>query len=525
MKNLGIIITLSLVVFFYYFAWGLVFESNGYYNPEALFLIEKSLLALKGNPPRLENIGLVYPPVPFFVLFPFVLFNPFVAPIFASSFFMSLLTAFVVYRILKKNLSFIFIVFLLLILFLNPVILYVASSGSSSYLYLTFLSLFYIFIFEYYERNVSFYLAIAGVFIGFLVFVRYEIVFMLIFWILVNAVLAIETTLEESVSYKNFFELLGRLPAYRQTFIRKMFAIYLMIFIPPIIGFSSWCYLNWLFTSNPFHFINSPYSYFRTLSTYVLYNPTLLELKGNIFKSTTYVLQNVLIYMPAYIVLIFVFLRRFFFSLALITPITALIITSYLGLSLMNVDFFVPFIFIAFIAMIYACEERPSLRRNAVMLVFGMLIFISFFTGYYKLRSSFYPEEKNFAKILIGENLDGLFAEEKKVAEFLKQNTSLEDNILMDDAVAFPIVVFHGEPKNFILPYQYEFTSVIEQPAVYADYVVIYNPEKFEGKRDLINQRHQNLFFSGSKDLLLVYSYGNWRVFQSVYRKRILTEK
>ncbi|MFN3134371.1 MAG: hypothetical protein ACK44H_02250 [Candidatus Kryptonium sp.] len=502
-----------------------MFISAGYYNPESLFLIEKSLLALKGNPPRLENIGLIYPPMPFFVNFPFVFINPLIAPIFASSLGMGLLTAFITYRILKKNLSFIFIIFMLLILLLNPVILYSGTSGSSSYLYLTFLSLFYVFVFEYYERKVSFYLAIAGLLLGLLVFIRYEVIFILIFWIFVNMILVAEATLEEGVSYRNFFNLIKSLPAYRQTFFRRMFAVYLMIFIPPIFGFFSWCYLNWLFTSNPFHFINSPYSYFRTLSTYVLYNPTLLELKKNIFKSVVYVFKNVLIYMPAYIILIFVFARKFFFSFALIAPITALIISAYLGLSLMNVDFFAPFIFIAFVAMIYACEKKPSLRRNLIMFFLSVLIFISFFTGYYKLKNSFYPEERNFAKVLIGENLDGLFAEEKKVADFLKQNISSNDIVLMDDAAGFPIIVFYGDPKNFILPYQYEFSSVIELPEIYADYVIVYNPERFEGRRDLINQRHGDLFFSGAKGLLPVYSYGNWRVFRSIHRKQILTEK
>jgi hypothetical protein len=49
------------------------------------------------------------------------------------------------------------------------------------------------------------------------------------------------------------------------------------------------------------------------------------------------------------------------------------------------------------------------------------------------------------------------------------------------------VVVFHGDPKNFILPYQYEFYSVVQTPEIYADYIVVYNPDKFEGSRDIIN--------------------------------------
>ncbi len=521
MRNAVLSIALASLVFLYYLSLGIAFQNNGYLHPEGIFLVEKAILALKGNPPRLENIGLIYPPLPFFFTFPFVIsVNPTIAPVFASSFGMAVLCAVLIYRILKRNLSFIFILYLLLILTTNPLVLYSATSGGSSYLYVLFIVVFFAFIFEYYERNVSFYLAVAGIALGILALIRYEIVFILVFWILTNFILAVETTLEPGVSYKNFYNLLRELPAYRQTFFRKVMAVYLMIFIPPVVSAVSWAYLNWIFTSNPFHFLDSPYSYFRTLRTFVFYNPILLEIRGYFFKSLIYILIEVFISTPTFLIIFLLFGHRVFFMLALISPVVALFISSFLGISLLNVDFFVPFVFLSFLVLVYACEQKKTLRKAVILPLFGIVLIISSFTGYYKLKSSNYPEEKIFAKVLLGDNADGIFEDEKKVAEFLKMYTDSNDVILFDDADGYPIVVFYGYAKNIVLPYQYEFSSVVERPEVYADFIVVYNPDTYEGGRDALNLRHKDLFYRGAEGLDFVASFGNWRIFRSNYRAK-----
>jgi hypothetical protein len=521
MRNAVLSIALASLVFLYYLTLGMTFQNNGYLHPEGIFLIEKALLALKGNPPRLENIGLIYPPLPFFFTFPFIIsVNPIIAPVFASAFGMAVLCAVLMYRVLKRNLSFVFVFYLLMILTTNPLVLYSATSGGSSYLYVLFITIFFAFIFEYYERNVSFYLAVAGISLGILALIRYEIVFILVFWTLANFILAVETTLEPGVSYKNFYRLLRELPAYRQTFFRRVMAVYLMIFIPPIVSAVSWMYLNWIFTSNPFHFLSSPYSYFRTLRTFVLYNPILLEVRDNFFKSLIYILMEVFISAPTFLIIFLLFGHRLFFILALTSPVISLFISSFLGISLLNVDFFVPFVFLSFLVLVYACEQKKTLRKAIILPLFGIVLMISSFTGYYKLKNSNYPEEKIFARILLGGNADGIFEDEKKVAEFLKMYADSNDVILFDDADGYPIVVFYGYPKNIVLPYQYEFSSVVERPEVYADFIVVYNPDTYEGGRDALNLRHKDLFYRGADGLDFVASFGNLRIFRSSYRAK-----
>src|SRR3990167_1289151 len=86
-----------------------------------MFFGEKALLALKGTPPRLENIGFIYPPLPVFTA---GLFNG--NALLAQSFIASLISASIAIELIRGMQSFraafpfiIYMVFSLPILFLS----------------------------------------------------------------------------------------------------------------------------------------------------------------------------------------------------------------------------------------------------------------------------------------------------------------------------------------------------------------------------------------------------------------------
>ncbi len=520
MRFLGVIL-LGVFIFYFYLFIGFSVNTSGYYHPEGIFLAEKGLLALKGNPPRLENIGLIYPPLPFYVLFPFIFFTPIASPFLASSLVMFILVVFIGYRLVKYKVGFVLFLLFVSHLVLSPVMIYVGSSGGSLHLYLAFLTMFYVFIFEHYSKPVSFYLALAGVFLDALVLVRYEIIFLLPVLFFATIFLSIETTIGKEASYSEFLKLIVQLPAYRKTFIRKSISLYLMIFIPPAFAFGSWVYLNWLFTSNPFYFIDSPYAYFRTLKTYVISNPKLLELKGDILKSFFEVVKIVFFLSPMFFYVIFLFRRRPFHILALIAPVLGLVISSYYGLSLLNIDFFAPFVMLSFVGLIWAISGGWVKNQKVAILIYVVLFLLSILSSLKMLQSSNYPEEKAFIAALFKGRVDLIFKDEIEVANFLKNTVKPGETILVDDGNGYPIVVFYGEPKNFILPYQYEFYTVVQTPEVYADYILVYNPETFEGARDVLNITHKNLFYGGRRGLVLIYSSNKWRIFRSIFKFKI----
>jgi len=523
MKYIKLVI-LGLLTFYFYLLIGLLASSNGYKHPEGIFLIEKGLLALKGNPPRLENTGLIYPPLPFYAIFPFIPFAPLASPFLASSLGMSAFVIFITYRLLKKQHKPILFVLLFLSLTLNPLLLYAGSSGSSIHLYLTSIVAFYTLIFEYYSKPISFYLALSGVLLGLIVLIRYEIIFILPTLFFATVLLSIETTIGREVKFSEFFKLIKELPAYRKTFFRKTFAIYLMLFVPPTLAFVSWVYLNWIFTSNPFNFLESPYAYFRTLKTYALLNPYLLELKSNIFKDFIEVAKNILLLSPMFFYILFIFRKKPFYTFALLAPAFGLIISSYFGLSMMTIDFFASFILISFIGLMYAISEGLVKKHNLAITVYIILLTFSIYTGFKKLYNSIYPEENLFIKALIEGKTNETFKEDIECAQFLKQVAKPDETIIIDDSNGYPVVAFYGDPKNFILPYQYEFYSVVQTPEVYADYIVVYNPDRFEGARDIINVKNGNIFHKGKEGLELIFSSEKWRVFKSQGKFKIFVK-
>jgi hypothetical protein len=514
MKFVGIIL-LSLLAFYFYLSISLLVYGNGYQHPEGVFLTEKGLLALKGNPPRLENIGLIYPPLPFYVLFPFIFLTPTASPFLAASLVMSVLVLFIGYRLVKHKARFSLFLLFVAHLILNPTIIYAGSSGGSLHLYLTFLVIFYVFIFEHYIKPISFYLALAGTFLGLLVLIRYEVIFILPGLFFATIFLSIETAIGKETSYKEFFKLLIQLPAYRKTFIRKTISMYLMLFIPPVFSFVSWIYLNWLFTSNPLFFLDSPHAYFRTLKTYVVFNTRLLELRGDILKSFLEVIKDVLIASPNLFFVLFLFRRRLFHLMALFSPVLGLVISAYFGLSLLNIDFFAPFIMLSFVGLLWAIYSGEVKNLKFSIFIYTVLFAWSSLLSIKAFQNSNYPEEKFFIKALLKGKVEPIFKDEMKVANFLKETLKPEEIVLVDDANGYPIVVFHGEPKIFILPYQYEFYSAVQTPEIYADYILVYNPETFEGARDAINATHKGLFHQGGKELELIYDSKKWRIFRS----------
>ena len=83
MKKIVLILIIAVLYTVYYSINIFFFLDYGYTHSKLTFFAEKALLATEGKPPRLENIGFVYPPLAFV---PFLLIkNPTVVPALVSA--------------------------------------------------------------------------------------------------------------------------------------------------------------------------------------------------------------------------------------------------------------------------------------------------------------------------------------------------------------------------------------------------------------------------------------------------------
>ncbi len=77
---------------------------NNYAYSELLFLGEKALLVFYGKPPRLENLGFVYPPLPY--LFVLIFRDSFISASFVGAFSISLFVIFMAKALTEKTITY-----------------------------------------------------------------------------------------------------------------------------------------------------------------------------------------------------------------------------------------------------------------------------------------------------------------------------------------------------------------------------------------------------------------------------------
>jgi hypothetical protein len=517
LKYQWIVITAIFSFFYFLLGWFLI-QTGRYENYESLFLIEKARLGLFGKPPRLENVGLVYPPLPFLLLMPMVGQTWLLGPILLSSVLGGLTAAWcgwILWRTPGSNL----LKWLLLIsLLLNPICLLIYSGGSSLALAPLLLAMIFFLLTRFLqERNLFFrlheqafekadlqlvseryarwrlhYLWGAALCLGLLFFVRYESVWM--FFILCPLAIYFSS----DPTHRGF---------------SQTFAIQLLLFIPMGASLLIWFYLNWVFTGDPLHFIHSPYSFFLGIELQAGLQKELMVFRESFFRSLLEVFKIALLVSPLY----FIFLGYVpgtVLKILSLTPVLGLAIALYTGTTNFPVESFG--MMIPLTIVVYTCLglERPLTLKTERILAFLLLILLP--SSWLVLTHSRVHQESRFANALLGERSTSSLTSEKAVAQFLQKTVDpTHELILMDDSHGYPIVSYYGDPKPFLLPYSSAFRPAVNFPSYFTTYVVVPDPSHFYGSRDAINLLHPNLYQQGSPELQCIQTIGSWKIFKT----------
>lgn len=437
MKRVVLILIIAILFTVYYSINVFFFLDYEYIHSKLTFFAEKALLATEGKPPRLENIGFVYPPLAFI---PFLLVkNPVVVPALVSAVASGLL----VFILMKEKDSFLYV----LLLLFNPLYLFLASQRFDVLLFYILLSFSVFFALKHLESGYSIYAFAFGLIFGLTFFVDFRSLFLL-------PVFALGIYLSTN----------GKTSHYR-------LAILLVKLTPIIFFLLSWIYLNWIFTEDPFHFIKSPYSFFRGEDGYT-YSSSLLDSLNITFKFLFYNMPLILPY-----IIVFIYLARYKllysipFLLFYILPVLLVYFSVYFGL-------FVPSFHQIILFLIFAFMFERFTKKD-VRLMLNLSMFISFILSFIFPIKSLELNERYFIRaLLFNEKPKNLLTkgEEIKMANLIKEMDC--KNILADDAYSFEVVFFHGEAKSFILPYNYEYYTYLSYPYYRVDCILIDKRDK-----------------------------------------------
>ena len=445
---------------------------QGYIYKNILFYAEKALLAEEGIPPRLENIGFIYPPLaflPFLFIKNYEIVSPIVSTCIISIFFIYLSKT-------SKKASYLSVGYLLL----NPLVLFLATYRFEILLFYILLTLSVGMLIKHMESGYSFYLFASGILFGLTFFLDFRSLFLTPF-----VAIAIFVNTKE------------------QEFSRKLALI--IVKLSPIIFFAlAWGYLNWVFTGNPFTFVKSPYSFFKSgsIDTHVLIA------KGNIFKSLSYTILKLLadipIILPYFTLLFYMRKYRIFYMLPMfmlyLSPIFLVFLSIYFASFFPAYYHTVIFLFFAIVFQMFIYKKPTKI----LMISFLISLVFSWILPLYSKELN----EKYFTKFLISGKITQNIMDYKEVANILRKEQCKKT--LIDDASSFPIVVFVGNPKMFYLPYMYEYYTVLSYPKAYADCIVVDKTSN----ADKISNRFPEATFGHINGYYLLYENKKFAIFK-----------
>jgi hypothetical protein len=444
---------------------------HGYIHLNILFYAEKALLAKAGEPPRLENIGFVYPPLAFF---PFLIIEDYkmVSPL-ASSFLLTFFFSF----LLKRGQSPSY--FILLFLLLNPLVLFLAVYRFEILTFYLLLTISTITLIIHLETGYSLYLFVSGVLFGLCFFLDFRSVFLIPFVALVIYL----STKEKDLNYR---------------------LALLIVKLSPVLFFVfAWLYLNWIFTEDPFNFIKSPYSFFKSEP----FDPSLFLIRGSFWRSLEYVIFRLLTYLPIILPYFIVLFNLRKYRLFYLMPVYFLYISPML-LLFFSVYFstFFPSYYYTILFILFALSFKAIFGiRAGKLLIFSFLL--SLVSSWLMPLYSKEENEKNFVKFFLKGETINVIGEYQRVAKVLQSQGCRK--ILIDDAQGFPVVVFFGDPKAFYLPYMYDYFTVLSYPKAFADCVVI---DK-ENALDTISSRFPQARMGILEGYFLTYEGKKFNVF------------
>ncbi|MEO6149268.1 MAG: hypothetical protein ABIN95_14110 [Mucilaginibacter sp.] len=506
-----IIVTVLLAV--YYLFCAVYLNKLGYYNEESLFFIEKAKIVFGGVGNRLKVMGLTSPILPFYGILAFTSISYTLAPIIASAVGMAGLFNLISNAIANRERN-IYFYMLLLTFVLHPGIIYAACAGKSIYIVLIFFYLFFYNILKFYKSNTTFHVSIASICLVTLIFCDYRFIWLTIFFIpLVLSITIHSLNLSEQESIFRLFLSFNN-PSLRRKLINKTFALYIIIFILPIVCIMFYKLLNLTHAEDMNYFIESPYATWNIITDKLNYDLAATATTYILPDASLMVSAKILLFCPLILVAIFLFKENTYQILTLLTPFAFIeFIRIKYDKIFVTFEYYLLFLILAFLCVLI---KAPSVKyTKALKAIFCILTVAQLFTGYYYLKNSPVIDEKNFYEALVKRKINYKQADNQDIASYIN-SLPAGSEVLMDDAIAYPIAAFTDDFKKLILPYQDNYLQTVEAPDKYADYILVASEKNLVGTYSQLSHKYPGILkgINTGVSLINVYETADWVLYR-----------
>jgi hypothetical protein len=507
-----LLITILLAI--YYIAGGIYLNRLGYFSQEALFYVEKSKLVLGGLGNRLKVMGLTAPILPFYTSFIFSPINNVLAPVIASSLCTAILFYMMASSLIKRVKDLFYLLVLLIVFIFHPGVLYAACSGKSIAMVLIFFFLFFINLLKFYRSNTTFHVSIASICLVLLIFCDYKFIWLTLFFIpLVLSITIQSLNLSEQESIFRLFLSFNN-PSLRRKLINKTFALYIILFVLPIACVICYKLLNLTHANDLNYFSESPYATWTVLADKLTFDQLSTTSVYQLPENSLLISVKILMFCPLLVVAIYLFRNSTYQILTLLTPFAFVefLHIKYDKVYLVN-EYYMIFLVLSLLCILYRSQ---TIRNQAVLkLIVGVLTLVQLYTGFVFLQSSSIGEERNFISILFKRANDTQQNDNRELANYIN-HLPKNSRVLMDDAIAYPIVAFTKDMHNLTLPYEAVFLSAIEAPDKYDDYILLATDKNEVTGFTQLNNKYVPVIKKANSSLRLkrVYETNDWILYK-----------
>jgi hypothetical protein len=509
------LLVITLLIAIYYLVCGIYLNHLGYFNQETLFYVEKVRIIFEGLGYKLKVIGLTAPALPFFATFAFTSINSLLAPIIASALGTAALFYLMASTLVKRTQDDFYLLLLILLFLIHPGILYTACSGKATYLVLIFFYMFFLNIFKYYTSNTTFHVSVASICLVLLLFCDYKFIWLTLFFIpLIFSISLQSLNLAEKESIFRMTQSFNS-PSLRRKLINKTFALYVILFVLPLASIFCYKMLNLTNANDADYFLNSPYATWNVLAERFSYEKIALNPDFKNPEISLLISARMLTYCPLIVFAVFLFRRHPYQILTLLTPFA---FVEFLHIKYDKVFILHQYYLIFLILALLCLSIKAQPVKNAILLktFLGIIILVQIYTGYYYLHTSLIDDEKNFVTILLNRTVDEQQDENRDMANYIN---GLPDGskIMVDDAIAYPIVAFTNNIADLVLPYQENFLSAVETPREYVGYILIANSKNLLNGYTILNPHYGPVMYQTGNNysaLQKIYETDHWILYK-----------
>jgi len=262
------------------------------------------------------------------------------------------------------------------------------------------------------------------------------------------------------------------------------------------------------------YFLDSPYATWTVLADRLGFEQATSFAHYQSSQISPLVTASIALYCPMIVIAIYLFRHNTYQILTVAAPFgfVEFLQIKYDKIFLAH-EYFLIFLVLSLLCIVFRGHRHENQRMMKALLT--TTVIIQLFTGYLFLKNSFIGEEREFISTLFHAAPNNSQAENQEMASFLDSLPN-DQQVMMDDAVAYPVIAFTHHIQRLTLPYQETYLSASEAPEHYVNYILIASDRNPLTGYTQLNNKYLPAIKKSDNNLNLqkVYETDNWILYK-----------